>query len=188
MSTESDSTVERMLLDDQVALHQSPEPITAILDLMSQNTISPPASSAPVQLQAKPPHAIATLSGLPPLPTTLTTLLPHQPPAQIKNEPREPLLNPQTTPSKPKLGIRHIDLAYHTSKDKMTCRMCFKRAEVTAGWEVKRFPISAPWADLSRHCEQVHPAGYKSLIDLDPATLAETRERLLAMDGQKGKR
>ncbi|EKM58927.1 uncharacterized protein PHACADRAFT_249046 [Phanerochaete carnosa HHB-10118-sp] len=49
-------------------------------------------------------------------------------------------------------------------------------------WRVQKFPLSAPWIELEKHCEEVHPIGYESLINLSPSTLAETRERLLALD------
>ena len=127
MSTEaSGQPAERVLVDDEAMLHQSPEPVTATLNLLSQTTTPLPAPSIPLQPpaqpQAGPSQPIATLSDLPPLPTTLTALPPYQ--SHVKNEPQEPPLSPQTTPSKRRLGIRHIDLAYHTSKDEMTCRMC----------------------------------------------------------------
>ena len=49
-------------------------------------------------------------------------------------------------------------------------------------WKVKKFPVSAPWAELTKHCEEVHPMGYQTLLNLSPTTLAETRKHLLTLD------
>ncbi|GJE94345.1 hypothetical protein PsYK624_105140 [Phanerochaete sordida] len=102
------------------------------------------------------------------------------PGAPVKDEPDS---SPARRPSEKRLGIRHFDLVYHTSKTEMTCRMCYKRKEdMDPNWRVQRFPISAPWPALERHCMEVHPVGYESLINLSTSTLVETRERLLALD------
>ena len=62
-----------------------------------------------------------------------------------------------------------------------------RKEDMDHNWRVQKFPLSAPWAGLERHCMEVHPVGYESLINLSPATLMETRERLLALD-HAGKR
>lgn len=132
--------------------------------------------SQPSSETAKPVPASAAAPQV-----TNTTTVP------IKEEPSDPPLVAKALPKK-RLGIRHLDLVYHTSKTEMTCRMCYKRKEdMDPQWRVQKFPLSAPWTELERHCMEVHPVGYESLISLSPATLMETRERLLALD-HAGKR
>ena len=59
---------------------------------------------------------------------------------------------------------------------------CSKRRQVDPKWQIQKFPINALWTELAKHCEEVHPAGFESLVKLSPAALAETRERLLRLD------
>ncbi|KAK0205786.1 hypothetical protein DFS33DRAFT_1309736 [Desarmillaria ectypa] len=80
---------------------------------------------------------------------------------------------PPTT--KKKLGIKHLDLLYDTRDDQMVCRVC-----------VRRFPLSAPWADLHRHYEETHPTECQDMEKLSSDSLAEMSVRQRTGVGKGG--
>ncbi|OBZ65472.1 hypothetical protein A0H81_14590 [Grifola frondosa] len=54
-----------------------------------------------------------------------------------------------------KLSIRHINLVYEVSEDKMVCRLCLNRVrKLHLDLPVASFPRNAPWDEISGHSEQ----------------------------------
>lgn len=103
-------------------IHQSPEPIATVSDV----------SASAVSEEATVPSVPAVVPIPSDSPSFAPAALPPFDPRQasgivlpaVKTETQEPSLVAQGALTKPKLGIRHIDLVYHTSKTEMTCRMC----------------------------------------------------------------
>ncbi|KAK0448239.1 hypothetical protein EV421DRAFT_1786467 [Armillaria borealis] len=90
--------------------------------------------------------------------------------------------------TKKKLGIKHLDLLYETRDDQMICRMCMNSTQ-TPRPPPRRFPLSAPWADLHRHYEETHPAECQDMEKLSSDSLAEmsVRQRMgVGKGGMKG--
>ncbi|KAG7439447.1 uncharacterized protein BT62DRAFT_1081582 [Guyanagaster necrorhizus] len=88
--------------------------------------------------------------------------------------------------AKKKLGIKHLDLLYETRDDQMVCRM---NSTQTPRPPPRRFPLSAPWADLHRHYEETHPAECQDMEKLSSDSLAEmsVRQRMgVGKGGVKG--
>ncbi|KAK0455614.1 uncharacterized protein EV420DRAFT_552789 [Desarmillaria tabescens] len=96
--------------------------------------------------------------------------------------------NAAPPPTKKKLGIKHLDLLYETRDDQMICRMCMNSTQ-TPRPPPRRFPLSAPWADLHRHYEETHPAECQDMEKLSSDSLAEmsVRQRMgVGKGGVKG--
>ncbi len=57
------------------------------------------------------------------------------------------------------------------------------RKKADASYKVAVFPASASWNELRDHCANVHPEGFRSLVGLSPARVAEMTERIRNKNG-----
>ncbi|KAF8920557.1 hypothetical protein CPB85DRAFT_1248117 [Mucidula mucida] len=124
-----------------------------------------------------------------PVPAPMLTLVRVQPQAGSPPQPRErepfrtssasnsnPPAVPKPDPPPPKkgLGIKHLDLLYEQRNQEYICRMCLNQVPRPTP---TRFPLSTPWAELVKHCEEQHPDDCQEMERLGTGSLAEMSVR-----------
>ena len=80
----------------------------------------------------------------------------------------------EVAPMKKGLGIKHMQLLYETRNQELVCKMCMKMIPRTPP---VKFPVTAPWLELLKHCEDQHPADCQDIERLGTGSLAEMSVR-----------